>query len=81
MILAVGYAFISWEFYFTIFAAGLYNLGVNSYLTLLAGAYNKKPIDLNSASKGFTSGQNNFNIKISFFYCHKWFYQWLFSER
>jgi len=64
MILAVGYAFISWEFYFTIFAAGLYNLGVNSYLTLLAGAYNKKPIDLNSASKGFTSGQNNFNIKI-----------------
>lgn len=64
MILAVGYAFISWEFYFTIFAAGLYNLGVNSYLTLLAGAYNKKPMDLNSASKGFTSGQNNFNFKI-----------------
>ncbi|MFN8362229.1 MAG: DUF5687 family protein [Cloacibacterium normanense] len=30
----------------------------------MAGAYNKKPIDLNSASKGFTSGQNNFNIKI-----------------
>ena len=27
MILAVGYAFIGWEFYFTIFAAGLYNLG------------------------------------------------------
>ncbi len=64
MILAVGYALISWEYYFTIFAAGLYNLGVNSYLTLLAGAYNKKPIDLNSASKGFTSGQNNFNLKI-----------------
>lgn len=64
MILAIGYAFYSWEFYFTIFAAGLYNLGVNSYLTLLAGAYNKKPIDLNSSAKGFTSGQNNFNIKI-----------------
>ncbi len=64
MVLAVGYALISWEYYFTIFAAGLYNLGVNSYLTLLAGAYNKKPIDLNSASKGFTSGQNNFNLKI-----------------
>lgn len=64
MVLAIGYAFISWEFYFTIFAAGLYNLGVNSYLTLLGGAYNKKPIDLNSASKGFTGGQNNFNIKM-----------------
>jgi hypothetical protein len=64
MILAIGYAFISWEFYVTIFAAGLYNLGVNSYLTLLAGAFNKKPIDLNSAAKGFTSGQNNFNLKL-----------------
>lgn len=64
MILAVGYAFFSWEFYFTIFAAGLYNLGVNSYLTLLAGAFNKKPIDLNSTSKGFTGGQNNFNLKV-----------------
>ncbi|MET7037100.1 DUF5687 family protein [Elizabethkingia miricola] len=65
MVLATFYVFFtSWTFYFTIFAAGLYNLGVNSYLTLLAGAYNKKPIDLNSASKGFTAGQNNFNIKI-----------------
>lgn len=64
MVLSIGYALISWEYFFTIFAAGLYNLGVNSYLTLVAGAYNKKPIDLNSASKGFTSGQNNFNIKI-----------------
>lgn len=64
MILAIGYAYISWEFYFTIFAAGLYNLGVNSYLTLFAGAFNKKPIDLNSATKGFTAGQNNFNFKL-----------------
>jgi len=65
MVIAVFYAFLTnCEFYFTIFAAGLYNLGVNSYLTLLAGACNKKPIDLNSASKGFTAGQNNFNIKI-----------------
>ena len=63
MILAIGYAYISWEYYFAIFAAGLYNLGVNSYLTLVSGAYNKKPIDLNSASKGFSSGQNNLNLK------------------
>lgn len=65
MILAVAYGFfISWDFYLTVLAAGLYNLGVNSYLTLFAGAYNKKPIDLNSSSKGFTSGQNNFNVKL-----------------
>src|SRR5690606_8469504 len=56
--------FISWEFYLTIFAAGLYNLGVNSYLTLLAGAYNKKPIDLNSRAKSFGGGANNMNMKV-----------------
>lgn len=64
MILAIGYVMVSWSFYFTLFAAGLYNLGVNSYLTLFAGAYNKKPIDLNVTSKGFTSGQQNFNLKL-----------------
>jgi hypothetical protein len=63
MVLNLGYAFISWEFYFTIFAAGLYNLGINSYLTLFAGAYNKKPIDLNATTKSFGGGQNNFNLK------------------
>ncbi|SFI87505.1 hypothetical protein SAMN05421638_1300 [Kaistella treverensis] len=64
MVLAVFYVFISWEFYLTIFAAGLYNLGVNSYLTLLAGAYNKKPIDLNSRAKSFGGGANNMNMKV-----------------
>ena len=64
MVLATGYGFyIGWEYYFAIFAAGLYNLGVNSYVTLFAGAFNKKPVDLNSAAKGFSNGQNNFNIK------------------
>lgn len=64
MIFALGYLFISWEFYLTIFAAGLYNLGVNSYLTLLAGAFNKQSIDLNSSAKTFSGGSNNFNMKV-----------------
>lgn len=64
IILALGYALISWDFYLTIFAAGLYNLGVNSYLTLMAGAYNKTPIDLNAAAKSFGGGGNNFNMKV-----------------
>lgn len=63
IILSSAYLFVSWEFYLTVFAAGLYNLGVNSYITLLAGAFNKKPIDLNSKSKSFGGG-NNFNMKI-----------------
>jgi len=64
IILGLGYVFVSWEFYLTILGAGLYNLGVNSYITLLAGAFNKKPIDLNSSSKSFGGGGNNFNMKI-----------------
>lgn len=64
MVLAIGYIFVSWEFYLTIFAAGLYNLGVNSYLTLLAGAFNKQPIDLNARAKSFGGGSNNMNIKV-----------------
>lgn len=64
IILSSAYLFVSWEFYLTVFAAGLYNLGVNSYITLLAGAFNKKPIDLNSKSKSFGGGGNNFNMKI-----------------
>lgn len=65
MILAVAYVFfMGWTYYFTILAAGCYNLGVNAYLTLLSGAYLKKPIDLNSATKGFAGGQNSFNLKL-----------------
>ncbi|MDN3606027.1 DUF5687 family protein [Kaistella yonginensis] len=64
IILSSAYLFVSWEFYLTVLAAGLYNLGVNSYITLLAGAFNKKPIDLNSKSKSFGGGGNNFNMKI-----------------
>ena len=64
MILALAYAFYQgWNYYFAIFAAGLYNLGVNAYVTLFAGAFNKRPVDLNSTAKGFSNGQNNFNLK------------------
>lgn len=64
ILLSSAYLFVSLEFYLTVLAAGLYNLGVNSYITLLAGAFNKKPIDLNSQSKSFGGGGNNFNMKI-----------------
>lgn len=62
MVLAVGYAFISWDLYLTFLAAGLYNLGVNSHLTLLSGAYNKNPVDLNAATKSMGE-KNQFNLK------------------
>jgi hypothetical protein len=34
MILAVCYAYFGWEMYLTFFAAGIYNIGVNSQFTL-----------------------------------------------
>lgn len=62
MVLAVGYAFVSWDLYFTFLAAGLYNVGVNSQVVLLSGAFNKNPIDLNA--RGKTLGKkNNFSFK------------------
>jgi hypothetical protein len=39
-------------------------LGVNSFLTLFSGAYNKKPIDLNATTKSFGGGQNKVSFKV-----------------
>lgn len=62
MVLAIAYAFVSWELYFTFLAGGLYNIGVNSQIVLLSGAYNKNPIDLNARGKSFGK-KNNFSFK------------------
>jgi len=61
-VLAVGYAFYSWELYFTFLAAALYNIGVNSQIVLLSGAFNKNPVDLNSSTKAMGK-KNNFSFK------------------
>lgn len=62
MVVAIAYAFVSWELYFTFLAGGLYNIGVNSQIVLLSGAYNKNPIDLNARGKSFGK-KNNFSFK------------------
>ncbi|MEF9480412.1 DUF5687 family protein [Chryseobacterium sp. 1B4] len=51
VIIALCYAYFGWEVYITFFAAGLYNIGVNSQFTLWSGAFNKTQIDLNSKEK------------------------------
>ncbi|RQO35210.1 hypothetical protein DBR39_19825 [Chryseobacterium sp. KBW03] len=51
VIVALCYAYFGWEVYVTFFAAGLYNIGVNSQFTLWSGAFNKTQIDLNSKEK------------------------------
>ncbi|KMQ69609.1 hypothetical protein ACM39_00655 [Chryseobacterium sp. FH2] len=62
MVVALFYAYFGWEMYVTFFAAGLYNIGVNSQFTLWSGAFNKTQIDLNSKEKRIGQ-KNSFNLK------------------
>ncbi|KQT22158.1 hypothetical protein ASG31_02105 [Chryseobacterium sp. Leaf404] len=62
IVIALFYAYFGWEIYFAFFAAGLYNIGVNSQFTLLSGAYNKNLIDLNSKEKR-VGQKNTFTFK------------------
>lgn len=66
IVLALGYAYWGWNVYVTFFAAGLYNIGVNSQFTLWSGAFNKMPIDLNSKEKRLGQ-KNSFNMKAILF--------------
>lgn len=62
IVVALCYAYFGWNVYLTFFAAGLYNIGVNSQFTLWSGAFNKTQIDLNAKEKRFGQ-KNSFNIK------------------
>jgi hypothetical protein len=44
--------YFGWQTYLTI-VVGIYNIGVNSQLVLLGGAYTKTPIDLSSGKGAF----------------------------
>jgi hypothetical protein len=52
-ILASFYLFYGWETYLVILVGAIYNIGVNSHLVLLGGAFTKTPIDLSSAGGAF----------------------------
>jgi len=60
-IIASFYLFFGWEIYLTIVVGAIYNIGVNSHLVLLGGAFTKTPIDLSSASGAF-GDKKAFNI-------------------
>ena len=61
-ILASFYIVYGWQTYLIILAGAVYNIGVNSHVVLLAGAYVKTPIDLTQA-KGAFGDKKAFNIK------------------
>ncbi len=61
-ILASFYLYLGLDIYLMILAAGIYNIGVNSHLVLLGGAYIKTPIDLTSSKQAF-GDKKAFNVK------------------
>jgi hypothetical protein len=61
-ILASFYFYFGWHVYLTIIVGAIYNIGVNSSLVLLGGAFTKTPIDL-SSGKGAFGDKKAFNVK------------------
>ena len=56
------YSFFGVNAVYAVLAGAFYNIGVNGYLTLRAGAYTKSPIDLNSSANAF-GDKKAFNAK------------------
>jgi len=56
------YSFLGADAIFAVLAGGLYNIGINGYLTLWAGAFTKTPIDLDS-NKNIFGDTKAFNMK------------------
>ena len=59
---AAFYLVWGWEVYLAVLVGGVYNIGVNSHLVLLTGAYIKTPIDLQT-SKGMFGDKKAFNAQ------------------
>ena len=61
-IIASFYLYFGWQTYMLIVVGAIFNIGVNSHLVLLAGAFVKTPIDLTMA-KGAFGDKQAFNLK------------------
>lgn len=65
-ILASFYLYFGLHVYLMIVVGAIYNIGVNSHLVLLGGAYTKTPIDL-ASGKGAFGDKKAFNVKTLLF--------------
>lgn len=61
-VLASFYLYFGWKAYLLILVTALYNIGINAYIVLLAGAFTKTPIDLMSNKNAF-GDKKAFNVK------------------
>lgn len=59
-VLSTPYIYFGWKIYGMIAAGALFNIGLNSFITLFGGALNRVPVELNVKAKAF-SNTNGFN--------------------
>lgn len=59
-VLSLPYLYFGWDIYAMIAAGALFNIGLNSFITLIGGALNRTPIVLNEKAKAFAN-TNGFN--------------------
>ena len=59
-VLSTPYIYFGWDIFGMIAAGALFNIGLNTFITLLGGALNRVPIELNVKAKAF-SNTNGFN--------------------
>lgn len=66
-ILSIPYVYFGIKIYLVIIAGGIFNIGLNSFITLFGGALNRIPIELNVKAKAFsnTQGFNATQLLIS----------------
>ncbi|MBW7869171.1 MAG: hypothetical protein H3C31_12715 [Brumimicrobium sp.] len=53
LILTTPYIYFGWDIYYLFIACAFFNMGVNSYITILGGVYNRIPVKLNVKAKAF----------------------------
>lgn len=56
-LLSFPYLYFGWEIFAMIAAGALFNVGLNSFITLFGGALNRVPIELNVKAKAFSNTQ------------------------
>ena len=59
-ILSTPYIYFGWDIYGMIAAGAVFNIGLNSFITLYGGVLNRVPVELNVKAKAF-SNTNGFN--------------------
>lgn len=59
-VLSIPYLYFGWKIFGMIAAGAVFNVGLNSFITLFGGALNRVPIELNVKAKAF-SNTNGFN--------------------